>query len=97
MARHGGGRSWYGKTVGAALGVTMLAVGASVWTAQAGSVDASSPKPAVSATPGGAVTPVDVTIVHASDAGRAASTSPSTTAPTPSGPLKCSTCCASTG
>ncbi|MFI8947608.1 polysaccharide deacetylase family protein [Streptomyces sp. NPDC053750] len=69
MARHGGGRSWYGKTVGAALGVTMLAVGASVWTAQAGSVSESSPKPAVSATPGGAVTPVDVTIVHASDAG----------------------------
>ncbi len=39
MARHGGGRSWYGKVVGAALGVTMLAVGASVYTAQADAVN----------------------------------------------------------
>ncbi|MFE5397505.1 polysaccharide deacetylase family protein [Streptomyces sp. NPDC056568] len=68
MARHGGGRGWYGKVVGAALGVTVLAVGASVWTAQAESVGAASPRATASATPG-AVRPVDVTIAHASDAG----------------------------
>ncbi len=44
MARHSGGRGWYGKVLGAALGVTLLATGASVWTAQAGAVDASAPK-----------------------------------------------------
>ncbi|MER5757447.1 polysaccharide deacetylase family protein, partial [Streptomyces sp. NPDC002088] len=27
MARHGGARGWYGKVVGAALGVTVLAAG----------------------------------------------------------------------
>ncbi|MGC9378343.1 polysaccharide deacetylase family protein [Streptomyces sp. MH13] len=69
MARHGGGRGWYGKVVGAALGVTVLAVGASVWTAQAGSVGGPSPTATASATPGGGVEPVDVTIVHASDEG----------------------------
>ncbi|MFE2047673.1 polysaccharide deacetylase family protein [Streptomyces sp. NPDC059459] len=69
MARHGGGRGWYGKVVGAALGVTVLAVGASVWTAQAESVGAASPRATASATPGGGVRPVDVTIAHASDAG----------------------------
>lgn len=92
MARHGGGRGWYGKVLGAALGVTLLASGASIWTAQAGAVGGLSPKATASATP-----PVAVTIAHASDKGRAASTSPSTTAPTPCGPLKCSTCCGSTG
>ncbi|WP_432080401.1 polysaccharide deacetylase family protein [Streptomyces sp. WAC 04229] len=69
MARHSGGRGWYGKVVGAALGVTMLAVGASVWTAQADAVGSSAPKASASPTPGGAVKPVDVTIAHASDAG----------------------------
>ncbi|MFI5567752.1 polysaccharide deacetylase family protein [Streptomyces sp. NPDC051740] len=69
MARHGGGRSWYGKLVGAALGVTVLAVGASVWTAQADPVGGSSPKATASATPGGDAKPVDVSIAHASDAG----------------------------
>ncbi|MER7486914.1 polysaccharide deacetylase family protein [Streptomyces sp. NPDC126497] len=69
MARHGGGRGWYGKVVGAALGVTVLAVGASVWTAQAGPVGGAAPKATASATPGGDVEPVGVTIVHASDAG----------------------------
>ncbi|MFI2377128.1 polysaccharide deacetylase family protein [Streptomyces sp. NPDC018964] len=69
MARHGGGRGWYGKLVGAALGVTVLAVGASVWTAQAGVVGAPSPKASASAKPGGDVKPVDVSIVHASDQG----------------------------
>ncbi|MFE1202869.1 polysaccharide deacetylase family protein [Streptomyces sp. NPDC058762] len=70
MARHGGGRGWYGKVVGAALGVTVLAVGASVWTAQAQSVDAgATPKAAVSATPGQDAEPVDISIAHASDAG----------------------------
>jgi peptidoglycan/xylan/chitin deacetylase (PgdA/CDA1 family) len=70
MARHGGGRGWYGKVVGAALGVTVLAVGASVWTAQAQSVDAgATPKAAASATPGQDAEPVDIGIAHASDAG----------------------------
>ncbi|MEU6288573.1 polysaccharide deacetylase family protein [Streptomyces sp. NPDC001705] len=69
MARHSGGRGWYGKVVGAALGVTMLAVGASVWTAQADAVGSSAPKASASPAPGGAVKPVDATIAHASDAG----------------------------
>ncbi|MFJ6564179.1 polysaccharide deacetylase family protein [Streptomyces sp. NPDC091412] len=69
MARHGGGRGWYGKVAGAALGVTVLAAGASVWTAQAGSVVGSAPQAAASATPGSDVKPVDVTIAHASDKG----------------------------
>ncbi|MGI5427312.1 polysaccharide deacetylase family protein [Streptomyces sp. CA-179760] len=69
MARHGGGRGWYGKVVGAALGVTLLATGASVWTAQAGATDGSSPKASASATPGGDVKPVAVGIAHASDKG----------------------------
>ncbi|MPY52291.1 polysaccharide deacetylase family protein [Streptomyces acidicola] len=69
MAQHGGRRGWYGKLVGAALGVTLLATGASVWTAQAGAVDGPSPKATASATPGSDVKPVDVTIAHASDKG----------------------------
>ncbi|MFB7931520.1 polysaccharide deacetylase family protein [Streptomyces sp. NPDC056039] len=69
MARHGGGRGWYGKVVGAALGVTMLATGASVWTAQAGATGGSAPKASASATPGGDVKPVAAGIVHASDKG----------------------------
>lgn len=71
MARHSGGRGWYGKVVGAALGVTVLAVGASVWTAQAQSVGAgaSTPKAAAPAAPGQEAGPVDVGIAHASDAG----------------------------
>ncbi|GGV69579.1 hydrolase [Streptomyces griseoloalbus] len=69
MARHGGGRGWYGKVLGAALGVTALALGASVWTAQADAVDGSSPKATASATPGGDLEPVAVTIAHASDEG----------------------------
>ncbi|MDT0394178.1 MULTISPECIES: polysaccharide deacetylase family protein [Streptomyces] len=69
MARHGGGRGWYGKMVGAALGVTVLAVGASVWTAQADAVNGSTPKASAPATPGADVKPVGVSIVHASDKG----------------------------
>uniref|UniRef100_A0AAU2UYB4 Polysaccharide deacetylase family protein n=1 Tax=Streptomyces sp. NBC_00003 TaxID=2903608 RepID=A0AAU2UYB4_9ACTN len=68
MTRHGG-RGWYGKAVGAALGVTMLATGASVWTAQAGTSGDSSPKANAPATPGTDVTPVEDTIAHTSDAG----------------------------
>ncbi|MFC8082349.1 polysaccharide deacetylase family protein [Streptomyces sp. NPDC057340] len=68
MARHGGGRGWYGKVVGAALGVTVLAVGASVWTAQADPVGGgATPQASASATPGSK--PVDISIAHASDAG----------------------------
>ncbi|MGW2832664.1 polysaccharide deacetylase family protein [Streptomyces sp. NPDC001286] len=69
MARHSGGRGWYGKVVVAAVGVTALAAGASVWTAQAGVVGGSSPKTAASAAHGSEVKPVAVTIVHASDKG----------------------------
>ncbi|MET9778882.1 polysaccharide deacetylase family protein [Streptomyces sp. NPDC006367] len=69
MARHGGGRGWYGKVAGAALGVTMLAVGASVWTAQAGSVAGPAAEAAAPTAPGGGAGKVGVTIAHASDAG----------------------------
>ncbi|MFG2476660.1 polysaccharide deacetylase family protein [Streptomyces fagopyri] len=69
MARHNGGRGWYGKVVGAALGVTVLAVGASLWTAQADAVNATSPKATAPARPGSAVKPVAITIAHASDKG----------------------------
>ncbi|MGA4846790.1 polysaccharide deacetylase family protein [Streptomyces sp. G5(2025)] len=70
MARHGGGRSWYGKVVGAALGVTVLATGASVWTAQAGSAGDSAPKATAPAEPGSAVKPVSAAIAHASEEGK---------------------------
>jgi peptidoglycan/xylan/chitin deacetylase (PgdA/CDA1 family) len=69
MARHGGGRAWYGKVAGAAFGVTLLAVGASVWTAQADPVGGAAPQATASATPGSGIEPVDVTIAHASDKG----------------------------
>ncbi|MEU3337215.1 polysaccharide deacetylase family protein [Streptomyces sp. NPDC002144] len=69
MARHVGGRGWYGKVIGAALGVTLLAAGASVWTAQAGAVNGSSPRTNASAKRNTEVKPVAVTIVHASDKG----------------------------
>ncbi|MFE0177789.1 polysaccharide deacetylase family protein [Streptomyces sp. NPDC059002] len=67
MARHSGGRGWYGKLIGAALGVTMLATGASVWTAQAGTEDDAAP---AAKAPSSAVKPVDATIAHASEAGK---------------------------
>ncbi|MEL3945529.1 polysaccharide deacetylase family protein [Streptomyces sp. LNU-CPARS28] len=67
MARHSGGRGWYGKIAGAALGVMMLAAGASVWTAQAGATDEPTPKPSA---PSSKPKPVEETIVHASDAGK---------------------------
>ncbi|MGW6058324.1 polysaccharide deacetylase family protein [Streptomyces sp. NPDC055189] len=64
MARHSGGRGWYSKLIGAALGVTILATGASVWTAQAGTSDApAAKKPS-------AVKPVSKTIAHASEKGK---------------------------
>ncbi|MFE4969389.1 polysaccharide deacetylase family protein [Streptomyces sp. NPDC056660] len=71
MARHGGGRGWYGKVLGAALGVTVFAAGASIWTGQAGAVGVASPKAktTASATLRSAVKPVSVTIAHASDQG----------------------------
>ncbi|MCX4853347.1 polysaccharide deacetylase family protein [Streptomyces canus] len=68
MARHGG-RGWNGKVLGAALGVTLLAAGASVWTAQAGALGSQPPKATTSATQGRAVKPVAVDIAHASDQG----------------------------
>ncbi|MGA5452178.1 polysaccharide deacetylase family protein [Streptomyces umbrinus] len=69
MARHGGGRGWYGKVLGAALGVALAAGGASAWSAQAGSVGTSSPNASSSAKPGSDAKPVAVTIAHASDKG----------------------------
>ncbi|MFJ2054759.1 polysaccharide deacetylase family protein [Streptomyces sp. NPDC087908] len=69
MARHGGRRGWYGKLVGAAMGVTVLAAGASVWTAQAGSADDAPPKASRPAAPPAAVTPVSIIIAHDSEAG----------------------------
>ncbi|MFF1699569.1 polysaccharide deacetylase family protein [Streptomyces sp. NPDC058257] len=65
MARHSNARGWYGKMIGAALGVTLLATGASVWTAQAGTD--SSPNADAPAT--SKVKPVAATIAHASDKG----------------------------
>ena len=69
MARHSSGRGWYGKLIGAALGVTMLATGASVWTAQAGTSDDASPEAGASARPGSAKH-VSTSIAHASDKGK---------------------------
>ncbi|WP_328316068.1 polysaccharide deacetylase family protein [Streptomyces sp. NBC_00388] len=69
MARHGGGRGWYGRVIGAGLGVTLLAAGASVWTAQAGSAAGAAPRAAAQATRGSAAKAVAVTIAHASEAG----------------------------
>ncbi|MFD4480092.1 polysaccharide deacetylase family protein [Streptomyces sp. NPDC058471] len=65
MARHSGGRGWYGKMIGAALGVTMLATGAGVWSAQAGTTGDSpaAKKPS-------AVKPVAATIAHSSEKGK---------------------------
>ncbi|KUN60394.1 hydrolase [Streptomyces canus] len=68
MARHGG-RGWNSKVLGAALGVTLLAAGASVWTAQAGALGSPSAKATTSATRGSALKPVAEGIVHASDQG----------------------------
>jgi peptidoglycan-N-acetylglucosamine deacetylase len=68
MARHSG-RGWNGKVLGAALGVTLLAAGASVWTAQAGALGGPSSKATTSARPGSAVKPVAADIAHASDQG----------------------------
>ncbi|MFD7389788.1 polysaccharide deacetylase family protein [Streptomyces sp. NPDC059852] len=69
MARHGGGRGWYGKLVGAALGVTILATGASVWTAQAGAAGEAAPRATAPAAADRAPQPVAVTIAHASEKG----------------------------
>ncbi|MFG2732243.1 polysaccharide deacetylase family protein [Streptomyces canus] len=68
MARHGG-RGWNSKVFGAALGVTLLAAGASVWTAQAGALGSPSSKATTSASRGSAVKPVAADIAHASDRG----------------------------
>ncbi|MFD3524963.1 polysaccharide deacetylase family protein [Streptomyces sp. NPDC058653] len=68
MARHGG-RGWYSKLIGAALGVTMLATGASVWATQVGTASEPSPRPTAPATPAGDLKPVAETIAHASEEG----------------------------
>ncbi|MFD9789855.1 polysaccharide deacetylase family protein [Streptomyces sp. NPDC059070] len=69
MARHVGGRVWYGKVVGAALGVVVLATGASVWTAQAGAAGESPAKAAAPKAPDSDVKRVATSIAHSSEAG----------------------------
>ncbi|MFE7570930.1 polysaccharide deacetylase family protein [Streptomyces sp. NPDC057539] len=72
MARHGAGRGWYGKVMGAALGLTMLATGASVWATQSGTAGASSPTtsaPTAPTAPGSDLKPVSAAIAHASEEG----------------------------
>jgi peptidoglycan-N-acetylglucosamine deacetylase len=67
MARHGG-RGWYGRVFAAAVGVTALAAGTSVWTAQAGA--AGGQHAGAAARPAAPVRkPVSASIVHASDKG----------------------------
>jgi hypothetical protein len=97
MARHSGGRGWYGKVLGAALGVALLAGGASAWSAQAGAVGGSSPKTPASAKPGSDVKPVAVTIAHASDKGARGVNITIDDGPDPVWTPKSSTCCGSTG
>jgi peptidoglycan/xylan/chitin deacetylase (PgdA/CDA1 family) len=65
MTRRGGVRGWYGRMIGAALGVTVLATGASVWAAQNGTEGG----PSETKAPVSAVKPVAATIAHASEAG----------------------------
>lgn len=69
MARRGSGRGWNSRVVGVALGVTLLATSASVWTAQAGAADSPSPEASSPAAQRSTVKPTAVTIAHASDAG----------------------------
>ncbi len=69
MGRHDSGRGWYGKAIGAALGVALLAGGASVWTAQAGTEAPPAAKAPAAAAPRTPARPVDASIAHASDAG----------------------------
>lgn len=69
MARHTGERRWYGTAVGAALGVAMLAAGASLWTAQAGPADGPAPRASAPAKPDDADVRVSAEIAHASDKG----------------------------
>ncbi|MFD5543975.1 polysaccharide deacetylase family protein [Streptomyces sp. NPDC127079] len=73
MSRHGA-RGWYGQMVAGALGVTAVAVAASLWTAQAGPV--TGPGGAGSSGAGSSAhrtvpeaAPVSVEITHASDRG----------------------------
>ncbi|MEE1736942.1 polysaccharide deacetylase family protein [Streptomyces sp. BE147] len=65
MAKHKG-RGWHGKLLSAALGVTVVAAGASVWTAQAEPTGGRKPEARVSAPDS---RPVAADIVHASDRG----------------------------
>ncbi|MFE7750039.1 polysaccharide deacetylase family protein [Streptomyces sp. NPDC057428] len=67
MARHRE-RGWNGRLLAAALGVTMLAAAASVWTAQADQVEGRQPQARESA-PDTRVARVAVDIAHASDRG----------------------------
>ncbi|MFJ4713666.1 polysaccharide deacetylase family protein [Streptomyces sp. NPDC088785] len=67
MGRRGRGPGWNSSVLGAALAVTVLAGGVSVWTAQAG--EATGPAPRAGAAAPRAVQAVGVSIAHASDAG----------------------------
>ncbi|WP_046730398.1 polysaccharide deacetylase family protein [Streptomyces humi] len=68
MARHGG-RGWYGQVAAAALGVTAVAVAASLWSAQAGPVDGSAGAGSSAPRTAPKAAPVSVEIAHASDRG----------------------------
>ncbi|MFE4537976.1 polysaccharide deacetylase family protein [Streptomyces scopuliridis] len=72
MARHQA-RGWHGRLVAAALGVTVVAAAASLWTAQADPAGGRQPQASVSAPDAerqdGKVTKVAADIVHASDRG----------------------------
>ncbi|MYT74677.1 MULTISPECIES: polysaccharide deacetylase family protein [unclassified Streptomyces] len=69
MARRSGGQGWNSRVVGAALAVTVLAGGVSVWTAQAGEPTGTAPKAGAAAHDDKAPKAVAKTIAHASDAG----------------------------
>ncbi|MCG7203274.1 MULTISPECIES: polysaccharide deacetylase family protein [Streptomyces] len=68
MARHGG-RGWYGQVAAAALGVTAVAVAASLWSAQAGPVEGSAGAGSSAHRTAPEAAPVSVEIAHASDRG----------------------------
>lgn len=68
MARHGG-RGWYGQVAAAALGVTAVAVAASLWSAQAGPVQGSAGAGSSAHRTAPEAAPVSVEIAHASDRG----------------------------
>jgi peptidoglycan/xylan/chitin deacetylase (PgdA/CDA1 family) len=69
MARHGG-RGWYGRVIGAAVGVTAVATAASLWTAQAGQPGGAPAARGAAGRPAAPqAAPLSPVIAHASDRG----------------------------